>query len=368
MVDSKRTARIEVAVKDNPYVVSVGPDLLDQLPDLIKLPPHAKKGALITSEPILARFGDRVIAGLQTLGLDVRTIPVADGEQAKNMDTLLSCYRSFGQLPLGRRDIVIALGGGVIGDLAGFAAATWNRGVPVVQIATTLVAQVDSAIGGKTGVNLPEGKNLVGAFHQPLAVIADTSSLATLPERELRAGMAEVVKYGFIADPVILEKLETSPEAAMKGEPELLMELVRRSAAVKARVVAADELEAGGRELLNYGHTIGHAIETLSQYQEFRHGEAVAIGMVFAARLGERLGISEEGLTDRTINVLARLGLPTGGVDLDVTDTWQVISRDKKARAGVRFVVVPHAGAATLIEQPDRELINEVIQSLRATR
>jgi 3-dehydroquinate synthase len=362
-VDS--VTRIEVAVKSSPYTISVGPDLLNGLPALLTAPRHAKKAAVVTSEPIMNLYGSRVLAGIEALGLDVHPVIVPDGEQAKNPDTLLSCYRSFSRIPLGRRDIVIALGGGVIGDLAGFAAATWTRGVPVVQLATTLVAQVDSAIGGKTGINLPEGKNLVGAFHQPLAVINDINCLATLPERELRAGLAEVVKCGFISDVAILDAIESTPEAAVKGEPELLTELVRRSAEVKAVVVGDDEFEAGRREILNYGHTVGHAIETLSGYETYRHGEAVAIGMVFAARLGERLGVSVDGLASRTVDLLTRLGLPTGGVDLDTSAVWDVISRDKKARDGVRFVICPHPGEAITVDQPDRALINEVIASLR---
>lgn len=364
MVDHRVPTQIDVALARCPYRITVGRGVLDQLPELIKLPSYASKGALVTSEPIFRLYGDRVLSGLANLGLNTHVVIVPDGEQAKTLKTLESCYRTFGQLPLGRRDVVIALGGGVVGDLAGFAAATWNRGVAVVQIPTTLLAQVDAAIGGKTGVNLPEGKNLVGAFHQPFAVIADTESLGTLPERERRAGLGEVVKYGFIADPIILETLEQSPDAAVLGDPDLLTELVCRSAAVKARVVADDELEAGGREVLNYGHTVGHAVETLSLYQQYRHGEAVAIGMVFAARLGERLGISENGLTQRTVAVLKALGLPTGGVEFDSRAVWEVLARDKKQRAGVRFVLCPRPGKAILVEQPDVAIINDVLASL----
>lgn len=364
MVDDMAPTYIDVPLARCPYRIIVGRGVLDQLPELIELPRYASKGALVTSEPIFNLYGDRVLSGLANLGLSTHVIIIPDGEEAKTLHTLESCYRAFGQLPLGRRDVVVALGGGVVGDLAGYAAATWNRGVAVVQIPTTLLAQVDAAIGGKTGVNLPEGKNLVGAFHQPFAVVADTNSLGTLPERERIAGLAEVVKYGFIADPIILESLERSPSAAVQGDPDLLTELVCRSAAVKARVVADDELETGGREVLNYGHTVGHAIETLSLYQQYRHGEAVAIGMVFAARLGERLGISEAGLAQRTVAVLKSLGLPTGGVEFDAGKVWEVLARDKKQRAGVRFVLCPQPGTAILVEQPDVEIINDLLLSL----
>ncbi|MGH3616275.1 MAG: 3-dehydroquinate synthase [Pseudonocardia sp.] len=356
--------RIEVPVDATPYSIIVGNNLLDRLSELIHLPEYTAKIALVSSQPILDLYGDRVLAELGKLPVTTNTIVVPDGEEAKSLDTLQHCYDEFGQMILGRRDLVVALGGGVIGDLVGFAAATWNRGVNIVQIATTLVAQVDSAIGGKTGVNLPTGKNLVGAFHQPLIVINDTSTLRTLPVREIRAGLAEVVKYGFIADVGILDLLNAVSAKDAVTDLNLLTELVQRSAAVKARVVGDDELESGGREILNYGHTVGHVIETLSEYREFRHGEAVAIGMVFAARLGEKLGVSDEGLTDQTIRLLAKLGLPTGGVELDRDMTWEVMARDKKARAGVRFVLCPRPGSVAIVDPPDRTIVNEVLDTL----
>lgn len=364
MSKDSRPTTIDVPVLSSPYKIVVGRGLLDRLSEFIERPSFAWKAALVTSEPIFDLYGERVVIELEKLGLTVHLIIVPDGEQAKNLETLQKCYTEFGHMPLGRRDLVVALGGGVIGDLVGFAAATWNRGVAVVQVATTLVAQVDSAIGGKTGINLPEGKNLVGAFHQPLVVVDDTETLQTLPERELRAGLAEVVKYGFIADPVILTLLEAAPHVAARKDRALLDELVQRSAAVKARVVGADELEAGGRELLNYGHTVGHAIETLSSYQEFRHGEAISIGMVFAARLGETLGVSDRGLADATVRVLSKLGLPTGGVTFDNAEVWEVLARDKKARGGVRFVLCPRPGEAVLIDPPDVAVVDEVLSTL----
>jgi 3-dehydroquinate synthase len=296
--------------------------------------------------------------------LDVHPVLVPDGEEAKTLGTLEVVYHRLAGIPLHRDDVVVALGGGVVGDLAGFAAATWNRGVGLVQLPTTLLSQVDAAIGGKTGVNLPEGKNLVGAFHQPLAVIADTVTLATLPARERRAGLGEAVKYGFIADPVVLELLEREPDAAQAGDPVVLAEVVRRGVAVKAEIVAADEREGGRRALLNYGHTVGHAIEALTGYGTYRHGEAVALGMVFAARLGERLGVSQAGLAARTVELLAALGLPTRGLLLDPAVVWEVLARDKKHRGGVRFVLCPRPGSALLVDQPDRRLVEEVLQSL----
>jgi 3-dehydroquinate synthase len=211
---------------------------------------------------------------------------------------------------------------------------------------------------------LPEGKNLIGVFHQPSSVIIDIATLRTLPERQRRAGLGEVAKYGFIADPEILNLLEQYPAEAIACSPELIGTLVQRSVAVKARVVAGDEREAGERAFLNYGHTVGHAIEAIGEYEGFLHGEAIALGMVFAARLGERLRISESGLAARTVSVLDALGLPTSGAKLDPDRVWELMRRDKKARRGVRFVVCSRPGRAQLIDQPDPELVNEILMSL----
>lgn len=355
---------IRVALPDRPYDIRVDSGALHRLPELLVPPAHARRVAVVSNAAVAALYEPTVVKGLQALDLDVHVLTVPDGEDAKSVDTLAMLWHRFAAMPLNRDDLVVALGGGVVGDLAGFAAATWNRGIAVAQLPTTLLAMVDAAIGGKTGINLPQGKNLVGAFHQPLVVLADTDTLRTLPPRELRAGLGEVAKYGFIDDPVVLELLESEPGAAQAGDPELLTEVVRRGAAVKARIVAADERESGERALLNYGHTVGHAIESLTGYETYRHGEAVALGMVFAARLGERMGVSESGLAERTVAVLDALGLPTGGVRLDPAAVWEVLARDKKARAGVRFVLCRRPGEALLVEQPERRIVDDVLRSL----
>lgn len=368
--DPSAPAVIDVPVPGAAYAVTVGAGLLGRLAEHAALPPDAGRAALVTSAPVAARYADEVIATLRAADLAVDQVVIPDGEAAKTLDTLATVYHRLAAIPLQRSDLVVALGGGVVGDLAGFAAATWNRGVALLHLPTTLLAQVDSAIGGKTGVNLPEGKNLVGAFHQPVAVVADTATLATLPLRERRAGLGEVAKYGFIDDPAVLDLLTAQPDAAVAGDPQVLTELVRRGVAVKARIVAADEREAGERALLNYGHTVGHAIEALTGYGTYRHGEAVALGMVFAARLGERMGVSEAGLADRTVAVLDRLGLPTGGLRLDPAAVWAVLARDKKARrgaagsSGVRFVLCPRPGQAVVVDAPERALVDAVLRSL----
>jgi 3-dehydroquinate synthase len=363
---------IDVPVPGAPYQVTVGPGVLDQLGRFAGL--TGRRVAIVSSGVAHDLYAERAAAALD--GYEVHQVTIPDGEDAKTLSTLGTVYHRLAAVNLRRGDAVVALGGGVVGDLAGFAAATWNRGVACVQVPTTLLAQVDAAVGGKTGVNLPEGKNLVGAFHQPVAVVADTATLATLPQRERIAGLGEVAKYGFIADPVVLELLETRPDAAVAGDPAVLTEIVRRSIAVKARVVAADEREAGERALLNYGHTIGHAIETVTDYARYRHGEAVAIGLVAAARLGERLGVSETGLADRTAALLSRLGLPTGGVRVDPSAVWDVLARDKKATPqtdgesrrdpghGVRFVLCRTPGDAYLADPPDRRHVDEVLRTL----
>jgi 3-dehydroquinate synthase len=359
-------ATVHVPVPGAEHDVTIGPGALEELGARVPWPAEVRHIALVTNAVVHSLYGERVTAALSDRGFAVHRLDVPDGEEAKTLATLESLYHRFARIPLNRGDVVVALGGGVVGDLAGFAAATWNRGIPVVQVPTTLLAQCDAAVGGKTGINLPEGKNLVGAFHQPLAVIADTATLASLPVRELRAGLGEVAKYGFIADPVVLELLEARPDDAVAGDPDLLTEIVRRGVAVKARVVAADEREGGERALLNYGHTIGHAIETLAGYGTYRHGEAVALGMVAAARLGERLGVSVAGLADRTVAVLDALGLPTGGVDLEVEAVFAVLARDKKAASsGVRFVLCSAPGHAQVVAPPPRADVEAVIASLR---
>ncbi|MFI5289966.1 MAG: 3-dehydroquinate synthase, partial [Polyangia bacterium] len=258
---------------------------------------------------------------------------------------------------LDRRSLVVALGGGVVGDLGGFVASVFLRGVPYVQVPTTLLAQVDSSVGGKTGVNLASGKNLVGTFHQPLCVYADLTTLSTLPARDLSSGLAEIVKHGVIADEALLLRLEERAEEARAGDPALLAELVRRSCAIKAEVVATDEREllsdapGGGRAQLNFGHTVGHALESASAGgpAPLRHGEAVALGMIAAARVGEKLGLGDPALEARLVALLPRLGLPT---DLDRRldgPTLERVGVDKKRAGGrVAMVLVPRIGQAAL--------------------
>ena len=355
---------IRVGLGSRSYDVVVGEGVLDELgPRLAELGGF-RRAALVTAPAIGRRYGERVRASLET-HVEVTEVVIHDGEEAKNLETLAEVFHGFAAAPLNRDDVVIALGGGVVGDLAGFAAASWNRGTALVQVPTTLLAQVDSSVGGKTGVNVPEGKNLVGAFHQPVLVLSDVGVLASLPPRELLAGLGEVVKYGFIRDPEVLRLAEDEPDRLTGGDPEVLAEIVRRGVTVKAEIVSGDEREAGDRMLLNYGHTVGHAIESLTGYGRYRHGEAVALGMVVAASAGELLGVSRPGLTQRTVALLGRLGLPTGGLTLDPDDVWARVALDKKtSRSGVRMVLCPEPGQAQVYDGLPREVLDGALGSV----
>jgi 3-dehydroquinate synthase len=332
---------VPVGLARDPYQVVIGVELADVLGQ-VRPPGSAATALVVSQEPIVAAgHVDPVEAALTDAGLRVVRYLVRDGEVAKDVATLTELWGVCADIPLTRGDVVVAVGGGVVGDLAGFVAATWNRGIAVLQVPTTLLAQVDAAIGGKTGINLPAGKNLVGAFHQPVAVACAVATLATLTPRVRTEGLGEVVKYGLIADPGILDILEAEPDAVLSGDPELLQELVMRSAQVKAAIVAADEREGGVRAHLNLGHTYGHAVETLTGYGQVLHGEAVAIGTVVALRLGASLGLTPPDIVARGEELLQRLSLPTRAPRLDRTAVWEVIARDKKAgRDGVRWVVL----------------------------
>jgi len=317
----------------------------------------SKAIGLVTDESVAGLHWPRYDAVLAARGFRVVTVVVPDGEGAKTLERAEAVCEGWARAGLDRKSLVVALGGGVVGDLGGFCASIFLRGVPYVQVPTTLLSQVDSSVGGKTGVNLPSGKNLAGSFHQPLFVYADLTTLFTLPEREIASGLAELVKHAVIADEALLARLEAEAETARVGDPGLLSELVARSCEIKAQVVSADEREVapdqpgGGRARLNFGHTVGHAIESswASHPDSLRHGEAIALGMIAAARVGTRLGIGDPTLEARLTALLPRLGLP---VNLDERLDAKVLERvgvDKK-RAGdrVNFVIVDRIGSTVL--------------------
>ena len=336
----RETLRIELGPRSYPIVI--GPGVLDEA-GLLATHVPGRDLLVVTDETVAPLYLARLLAALP----DRRTHSIAlpDGEEHKTLATLGRVFDALVEARLNRDACVVALGGGVVGDLAGFAAACYQRGVDFVQVPTTLLAQVDSAVGGKTGVNHPGGKNLLGAFHQPRAVLADTATLATLPKRELRAGLAEVVKYGLVEDADFLEWIERHVEALLALDPEATVHAVRRSCEIKARVVADDEREHGRRALLNLGHTFGHAIETAAGYGEWLHGEAVAVGMLLAADLSRRLGWLRDEDVARVRALLERAGLPTVAPPIGAETARRLMGMDKKVLGGrIRLVLLRGLG------------------------
>jgi 3-dehydroquinate synthase len=339
----------------SPYDVVIGRGLLTELVAAVTAT-GATRAALIHPPP-LAATAEVIRDAVREAGVDAQLLQVPDAEDAKNLTVLGFCWNVFGQIGLDRRDVVIGLGGGSVTDVAGFAAATWMRGVKVIQVPTTLLGMVDAAVGGKTGINTDAGKNMVGAFYEPTAVIADIATLETLPAHELVAGMAEVVKCGFIADPEILTIIEADSSAAVDPAGPQLAELVRRAVTVKAGVVAADLKESDLREILNYGHTLAHAIEKRERYR-WRHGAAVSVGLVFAAELARAAGRLDDATADRHLTVLHTLGLPTTYDPDALGELVKTMGSDKKTRSGtLRFVILDGLAKPGRLIGPDPSLL-----------
>jgi 3-dehydroquinate synthase len=339
-----------------PYDVIVGHGLAAQVPGLVE---GARVVAVVRPEG-LASIAQPIVSALSSAGFQVRQIGIPAGEAAKSLTALAALWDALADAGVDRRDAIVAVGGGATTDVAGFAAATWLRGVRVVHVPTTLLGMVDAAIGGKSAINTAAGKNLVGAFHQPAGVVVDLDTLASLPADEWVNGMAEVVKAGFIADPKILDLIESDLDGARRADGQFARELIERSVLVKADVVSVDLREAGPREALNYGHTLGHAIERVEEFR-LPHGHAVAIGLVFAAELSRTMvGLSDE-VVARHAQILDALGLPTRfrpGAWPALLDAMQ---HDKKARAGrLRFVVLEDLGKPVVVEVPDAALLESV--------
>jgi 3-dehydroquinate synthase len=340
---------LHVDLGERAYPIYIGPGLLADA-EIYRRHLGARQVMVVTNETVAPLYLDRVLKALS--GFQVREVILPDGEQYKTLEVLNRVFDALLTHRYDRRCCLLALGGGVVGDMTGFAAACYQRGVSFVQAPTTLLAQVDSSVGGKTGVNHPLGKNMIGAFHQPLCVIADTDSLGTLPERELSAGLAEVIKYGLIDDPEFFAWLEANMEPLRARDPDALALAIERSCRDKAAVVAADEREAGRRALLNLGHTFGHAIETGVGYGEWLHGEAVATGMCMAADLSHRLGWITEGDRRRILDLVARAGLPVAppaGIGAD--RFLELMAVDKKVLDGrLRLVLLKGIGQAIVTD------------------
>lgn len=366
---------IPVTLPQNAYEIAIAPGALGRLGDWLTgqccAPLELGKQVLLVSNPVIFKhYGEAVIAALQEADFMVSTCILPAGERYKTLASVQKIYDAALENRLERSSSMVALGGGVIGDMTGFAAATWLRGIAVVQVPTSLLAMVDAAIGGKTGVNHPRGKNLIGAFHQPRLVLIDPQVLRTLPGREFRAGMAEVIKYGVIWDSKLFEQLEQVKRLDQRSliPDDLMQEILIRSCQAKAHVVSKDEKEAGLRAILNYGHTIGHAIESLTGYRLVNHGEAVAIGMVAAGQIAVDLNLWQQTEQDRQQRLIQKAGLPTHvPAMVAIDEILASLQTDKKVKAGqVRFVLPTQIGTVTVTDQVPAAVIRSVLQSLQS--
>lgn len=357
---------VHVALAERAYEIHIGTSVLPNTADwLLGMGEPVTHAVMIVDEAVDAH-AKRVAAGFERLGIRVDTLAVPSGERSKSIGQATRLWDDLLQLGADRKTVIVAVGGGVVGDLAGFVAATFARGLRFCQIPTTLLAQVDSSVGGKTGINLPSAKNMVGSFWQPTTVVIDTDVLKTLPPREYRSGLAEVVKYGVIMDAPFFRKLESQADSLIGRESATLREVVARCCRLKADVVEADEREVTGqRAILNYGHTFAHALEAVAGYGELLHGEAVAIGMICASLLAEKLGRIPAELTRRQDQLLRRLDLPTRVPALPIDALIQAMAKDKKVEHGrLRFVLPDRLGHVELVAGVDAALVREVLGEL----
>ncbi|HIK07585.1 MAG TPA: 3-dehydroquinate synthase [Trichormus sp. M33_DOE_039] len=362
------TSVINVNLPQQSYEIAIAPGSLEQLGQRMADLKLGKKVLLVSNPTIFKHYGEKSIKSLEAAGFQVASYCLPAGERYKTLNSIQKLYDIALENRLERSSTMVALGGGVIGDMTGFAAASWLRGINVVQVPTTLLAMVDSAIGGKTGVNHPQGKNLIGAFHQPRLVLVDPEVLKTLPMREFRAGMAEVIKYGVIWDAELFAQMEASKNLNQLRyiKPELINSILTRSCQAKADVVSKDEKEGGLRAILNYGHTIGHAVESLTGYRLVNHGEAVAIGMVAAGQIAVKLGMWQQEDTERQNALIQKAGLPTKLPEgLDITGIIDALQLDKKVKNGkVRFILPTQIGVVTITDEVPAEIIREVLQAM----
>ncbi len=360
------TQQVRIELAERSYDILIGSQLLGR-PETYAGLPRASTALIVSNTTVAPLYAAQLQAALKTHYGKVLLVNLPDGEVYKDWPTLQLIFDALLENNCDRKTVLFALGGGVVGDMTGFAAASYMRGVPFVQIPTTLLAQVDSSVGGKTAINHPLGKNMIGAFYQPQRVICDLDVLATLPPRELSAGLAEIIKYGPIADMDFLDWIETHIDDLRAGDSAALAHAVKRSCEIKAFVVGQDEREAGLRAILNYGHTFGHAIESGMGYGAWLHGEGVGCGMVMAAELSQRLGLIDAALVARLRRLVERAGLPTVGPQLDAIDNpgryMALMQVDKKAEAGaIKFVVIDGPGHAAVTSAPDA-LVREVIDA-----
>jgi len=358
---------ITVALGERSYPILIGEGTLDALPALLGRLGVSGTVAILTDSNVEPLLGERTAALVRDAGLREVTCVMPAGEEFKRIGRIEDFTGAMLDAGLDRSSTVIALGGGVVGDVAGYTAASFMRGIPYIQIPTTVVAQVDSSVGGKTGVNHPLGKNTIGAFHQPEAVLIDTTLLRSLPPRELRAGLAEVIKHGIIADEALFQHMECSVDAILALDLAALEVPIRRSCEIKAAIVSADEREGGVRANLNYGHTFGHGIEAVTKYTQFLHGEAIALGMVCAGALARDLGLVDDAFCQRQRACIAAYGLPVAWPEVPVDDMLEAMKHDKKARAGtLKFIVADRIGRVVHRTDVTEEQARRAVEALRA--
>ncbi|HXZ96938.1 MAG TPA: 3-dehydroquinate synthase [Burkholderiales bacterium] len=357
---------LKVDLGERSYPIYIGDGLLGR-PELLLPGLEQKKAAVVTNTTVAELYLDSLTAVLDKQGVEVVQVVLPDGEKFKNWETLNSIFDTLLSHHCERKTALIAMGGGVIGDLAGFAAAVYMRGVPYIQIPTTLLAQVDSSIGGKTAINHPQGKNMIGAFYQPKLVLADTATLNTLPQREFSSGLAEVIKYGLIRDEAFFDWLDCNVEMLLKHDTAALVYAIRRSCENKVAVVAADERESGVRALLNLGHTFGHAIETGEGYGTWLHGEAIAVGTLLAAQLSRRMGLISEAEVQRITSIYRRARLPISAPDFGAKRYLQLMSLDKKVERGrIRFILLRKIGEAFITADVPEEVLTATLSGAAA--
>jgi 3-dehydroquinate synthase len=353
--------RVDIALGERSYPILIGPRLLEDA-QLLSTHIAARSLLIVTNETVAPLYLTKLQSALQ--GRRVATLVLPDGEQHKTLESFARILDALVGERMNRDAAAVALGGGVIGDMVGFAAACYQRGIDYVQVPTTLLAQVDSSVGGKTGVNHPRGKNMIGAFHQPRCVLVDTSTLQTLPPREYSSGLAEVVKYGFIRDAAFLQWIAANIERLLARDDAAVMHAVRRSCEIKADVVGQDEREHGLRAILNLGHTFGHAIETASGYGTWLHGEAVAAGMVMAADMSTRSGWLQPAERDRIVQVLTRLGLPVAAPRIGAQRGRELMGMDKKVLGGrIRLVLLQGLGRAIVVDDYAEQALEATLQA-----
>lgn len=360
-------ATVDLVLPHHRYQIHIGPGLLVELGTLTRANAPHDRATLIIDDKITESHGQAAQASMKAAGYQPLVATMTASEDHKNLATVEKLYHKLLDERLERKSPVVALGGGIVGDTGGFVAASYLRGVPFVQCPTTLLAMVDASVGGKVGVNMPQGKNLIGAFHQPGLVVIDTDTLKTLPKRELICGLAECVKHGIIRDPELFDWIDRNVEAILNQDPAAMVELVERNVRIKAAVVMEDEKEAGVRAHLNFGHTFAHAIEAGTEYGRYLHGEAVSLGMVAATRLAVEQGRCDAGLADKLVALLEKIGLPTKAHDLPATDKLMVIMRsDKKVADGrVRLVLPDKLGAVSIVGDTPDAAVDKAWDSLR---